>query len=87
MKTMLTNNLSYVTIGNVNIADRFRETREILGMTQTHFAKLMGVDRISIYRWEKGLRYPNGSAIRLLENLRSNLQIGGNNDNRNKGLR
>lgn len=37
-----------------------QERREALGMTQEELAEIMGVDAMSVSRWERGLRFPRG---------------------------
>lgn len=40
-----------------------QERREALGMTQEELAKIMGVDAMSVSRWERGLRFPRGRRL------------------------
>lgn len=41
-------------------------TRKSLGLTQRQLAELVGVDPITISRWERGVRTPRGVHARLL---------------------
>ncbi len=41
--------------------------RERLGLTQEHFAALLGISRRTLEGWEQGRRKPDGPARRLLE--------------------
>lgn len=43
--------------------------RKRLGFTQKELAELIGVDQVSVNRWEKGKRKPSKLAIRQLESL------------------
>lgn len=43
-----------------------QERRESLGMTQEELAEIMGVDAMSISRWERGTRFPRGRRLPLL---------------------
>lgn len=40
--------------------------REVLGVSQTIFAKLLNVALQTVRAWEQGTRRPTGSALRLL---------------------
>lgn len=46
--------------------EKMIQTRKRLKMSQARFARVMGVDRVSIWRWENGKRKPNGSAVKLI---------------------
>ncbi|MCC6154854.1 MAG: helix-turn-helix domain-containing protein [Candidatus Hydrogenedentes bacterium] len=52
-----------VTMPNV------REIREKLGLTQTDFAKLLGVNQAAVSHWENGKRTPQGPALTLMGQL------------------
>jgi len=49
----------------VSFAEDIRKERERLGYTQTQFAKLLGVTRSAVARWESGERKPTGRQIPL----------------------
>ncbi len=49
---------------------QFREFRDEFGLTQRELAKLLGVARNTIARWEVGLVKPPRVAILALEGLR-----------------
>ncbi|MFI0347894.1 MAG: helix-turn-helix domain-containing protein [Chthoniobacterales bacterium] len=40
--------------------------RQNLGFTQTQFALLLNVPRVTAISWENGVRKPSGAALRLL---------------------
>lgn len=46
--------------------DRLRKQREINGLTQPQLARLVGVTKQQIYRWETDKNDPPGDAIMLL---------------------
>lgn len=52
--------------------DEIREIRNEAGMTQTVFAKYMGVSKKTVEAWECGRTHPTGPAFRLLDILNSN---------------
>lgn len=47
--------------------DEIREARVTLGLTQVEMARVMGVDVMTISRWEVGGRNPQRLAVRLIE--------------------
>jgi len=47
-------------------ADTVRAIRERMGVSQTAFAKLVGVSKILAQSWEQGVRIPSPLAARLL---------------------
>jgi putative transcriptional regulator len=49
-----------------------RETRARLGCTQTEFAALLNVPKVTAVSWENGTRKPSGAALRLLAVVRRN---------------
>ncbi len=49
--------------------DEIRAIRNRAGMTQTTFAKYLGVSKKTVEAWEKGRTHPTGPAYRLLEIL------------------
>lgn len=55
-------------------ADQIREFREELGLNQTQFASLLGVDVRSVTRWEGGTSSPTGSAEAILSGLKEKLR-------------
>ena len=46
-----------------------RELRERLGMTQAEFAREVGVDAVTVSRWERGVMKPTALAIKMMEAL------------------
>lgn len=40
--------------------DRAREIREAAGVTMVEVAEAIGVDRVTVHRWETGVRRPRG---------------------------
>lgn len=53
-------------------ARAIRETRNKLGCTQSEFAALLNVPKVTAVSWENGTRKPSGAALRLLAVARSN---------------
>lgn len=47
-------------------ASVIRKTREELGCTQSEFAALLNVPKVTAVSWENGTRKPSGAALRLL---------------------
>lgn len=56
-------------------AAEIKEIRQSTGMTQTLFAKYMGVSVKTVEAWESGKNHPAGSARRLLALTRENPQF------------
>jgi DNA-binding XRE family transcriptional regulator len=44
--------------------------REALGMTQEQFGDRIGVDKMTVSRWERGTMKPSGPARKAIEKLR-----------------
>jgi putative transcriptional regulator len=55
-------------------ADEVRAIRAGLKMTQSEFAEALGSDLRTVQRWEAGDRRPRGTAVKLLERLRAEVQ-------------
>ena len=49
---------------------RIRTLRQALGLTQTQLGEKLGVDKMTVYRWERGMVKPNPEAMKALEALR-----------------
>lgn len=49
-----------------------KQTREMLGASQTIFARFLGVSPSAVQDWEQGEKPPKGSACRLMDEIRSN---------------
>lgn len=47
-----------------------RALRETLSLTQAQFAKRIGVDKLTVSRWERGAIRPNAESTRRIERLR-----------------
>ena len=47
-------------------AKQIRAIRAGLGFTQTQFASLLNVPKVTAISWENGTRKPSGAALRLL---------------------
>ena len=50
---------------------RVRAIREQTGLSQTHFARLIGVSKRTLENWEQGRRHPTGPARALLKIVES----------------
>lgn len=44
--------------------------REALGMTQDQFGDQIGVDKMTVSRWERGTMHPSARALQQIEKLR-----------------
>jgi DNA-binding transcriptional regulator YiaG len=44
-----------------------RKARQVTGLTQREFAKLIGANHITVSKWENGARKPSRVALRLLD--------------------
>ena len=51
--------------------DEIRALRKSLGMTQPEFAEKLGVTVITVSSWERGIRNPSGSAVMLMQQLKT----------------
>jgi len=47
-----------------------KETRELLGASQAIFAQFLGVSTSAVQDWEQGNKVPQGSACRLMDEIR-----------------
>lgn len=47
-----------------------RTLREALGLTQVEFGKRLGVDSMTVSRWERGAVKPSPAAVKALDRLR-----------------
>lgn len=52
--------------GRVTMVPAIASIREKTGLTQAHFAKLLGVSVRTLQDWEQGRRVPSGAARTLL---------------------
>jgi len=55
-------------------ASDIRRLRQRFGLEAADFAKLLGVDVRTIYRWESGSAQPSGAAEAVMNGLREKLQ-------------
>jgi putative transcriptional regulator len=67
------------TVRTVNIPEpgkypptAVRKLRDQLGMSQGVFAELLGVSRVWVQGWERGVRRPSALARRLMDTIRAN---------------
>lgn len=44
---------------HITIADRIKAYRDASRLTQSEFGKMIGVSAQAIYKWEKGICYPD----------------------------
>ena len=49
-----------------------KKLRDQLGMSQAIFAELLGVSRVWVQGWERGVRQPSPLARRLMDTIRAN---------------
>ena len=58
-----------------SLADRIKQSRKMLGMTQGELGKKVGVSDVTILRWERGERVPNASFLpKLAEELKVSVE-------------
>jgi DNA-binding transcriptional regulator YiaG len=55
-------------------APSVRRTRDLLGVSQSLFAQLLGVSSVLVASWERGARIPAPWARRLLDEINHNPQ-------------
>jgi DNA-binding transcriptional regulator YiaG len=48
-----------------------RSLRQALDLTQTEFGKSMGVDKLTVSRWERGELRPGKRSLRALQRIRA----------------
>src|SRR5262245_44181592 len=51
---------------SVTLADKLRAVRRRLGLTQTAFAKRLGVDPVTLRKWEQGRARPNRCSLKII---------------------
>ncbi|MCX7796351.1 MAG: helix-turn-helix domain-containing protein [bacterium] len=51
------------------IGDIIREKRERLGISRNKLAMMLGVNPMTIYAWEKGIRTPKAPTIKAIETI------------------
>jgi DNA-binding transcriptional regulator YiaG len=49
--------------------EEIKLARELLGMTQVKFAELLDVHKITVSRWERGVRKPYGAEVTAIKLL------------------
>jgi DNA-binding transcriptional regulator YiaG len=49
--------------------EEIKLARKMLGMTQAKFAERLDVHRITVSRWERGVRKPYGAEVKAIELL------------------
>jgi len=47
-----------------------RTLREALGLTQQQLGERVGVDKLTVYRWERGMMKPSPAAVKAIERVR-----------------
>ncbi len=50
----------------LTFGDRVRDVRKSLGLSQDRMSELLGVDRLSVLRWEKGQQFPRPPVLERL---------------------
>ena len=53
-------------------SDLVRRTRKELGLSQSLFAKFLGVSTSTVQSWEQGDKHPQGIACRFMDEIRYN---------------
>lgn len=49
------------------LGEKLRQARWILGLTEQEFARAIGADEWSLWRWSKGVRRPRKATLQRLE--------------------
>jgi putative transcriptional regulator len=62
-------------IGRVVTVPRVAETRARVGLSQSEFARLLGVSVRTLQEWEQGRRVPSGPARALLAIVHKNPRL------------
>jgi len=52
---------------SVSLADKLRAARRRLGLTQTAFAEQLGVDPVTLRKWEQDKAQPNRCSLKLIK--------------------
>src|SRR5262249_43803977 len=52
---------------SVTLADKLRAARRRLGSTQTAFAEQLGVDPVTLRKWEQGRARPNRRSLKIIK--------------------
>ena len=55
-----------------NFGDKVKALRKKLNLTQTELAKMLGVVKMTVSRWERGETRPSQLALRQIERLMKN---------------
>jgi len=66
--------VSFIPLPNYTAAE-IKSIRNRAGMTQSYFARYMGISKKTVESWEGGLSNPTGPARRLLSVLDENPQL------------
>lgn len=54
------------------IKDRIRKVRlEVLGLSQGELARVLGLDQMTVSRWERGISVPRPATLRQIAKLAS----------------
>lgn len=79
-----------VTLSNSSLrraADRIKETRHKMGISQEELGRLLGVSQCVVSRWERGCQTPSPAQLRELEELERQVRGSGNNLNESEQTR
>jgi DNA-binding transcriptional regulator YiaG len=63
----------FMPMQNVVSPGFVRTLRETLRMTQVQFGHAVGVDKMTVYRWEKGTLRPGKNSAREIDKLRAKM--------------
>ena len=58
----------------LSLADKLRAARRTLGLTQKNFAKRLGVDPVTLRKWEQGKAQPNRLSRKIIKKFSSSLR-------------
>lgn len=67
----MSNSTEYMSVppGKISISERIKAYREEKGMSQAELGRLMGVSAQAVYKWERGLCYPDITVLPYLARL------------------
>ena len=66
---------------SVSLADKLRAVRRKLGFTQKAFAERLGVDPVTLRKWEQGRARPNRGSLKIIKKAFVDTAIDGMDEN------
>src|SRR5215510_4139127 len=66
---------------SVTLSDKLHAARRRLGLTQTAFAERLGVDPVTLRKWEHGRARPNRCSLKIIKKAFGDIAIDGMDEN------